>query len=356
MKRTAKTAILSTLFALAFAAPASAHHVNASTSSADCTKVIAQYESFSDGDKPVSEKITVDGTVVYNKGGYTWSGANSAHTISYPSALATGDHTVVFTASWQTQGQNNNTFTKSVSCGNPPASSSHVNASASSADCTTLTVKYESFSDGDKPISEKITLDGTVVYNKGGYTWSGANNAHTFNYPPGLSPGDHTVVFTASWQTQSDNANGFTVRVHCESPPPPPAPSYGCDGKMVDRNHPAAKCPGPAVSVSIPAPAPKPAPVKTVCVPRGTLVLYTRHSKILAERVYVNGRIVASSHPNANSHRDRFALSAETGPTYTMRIIARLRSDRTGRVFRWAKTVKVQRCGVAPARARHIDP
>jgi hypothetical protein len=253
-----------------------------------------------------------------------------------------------------------------------PASAHHVDAAASSADCTKVTAKYVGFTADDKPVSEKITVDGTVVYNQGGYTWSGANNTHTIRYPSELAPGDHTVVFTATWSTQGSNTRGFTVRVHCEAPPPPPV-KYGCDGKMVDENHPPATCPGPTVGygcdgkmvdethpaatcpgATTSSPAPTPSPT-IVCRSEGRLVLYTRHSKILAQRLYVNGKMVASNHPNANSHVTKFALPS-TGDHYSLRIVARLRSARTGRKFRWTKTVNVKRCGVTVARTLHIDP
>jgi hypothetical protein len=356
MKKTAKTIVLATLFALALAAPASAHHVDATASSADCTKVTAKYVGFADNDKPVSEKITIDGSPVYTKSGYTWSGSDNSHSISYPNALTSGDHTIVFTATWSTQGSNNGTFTQQVSCGTPPPSSTaKVNATASSADCSKAAAKYESFADGDKPVTEKITVDGTNVYTKSGYTWSGSSNTHSINYPKALTPGNHTVVFTATWSTQGSNNGAFTVHVYCQAPPAPPV-NYGCDGKMVDNNHPAAVCPGPTVTV------PGPATTTTVVAPQGiicrseaTLVLYTRHSKILAQRLYVNGKMVAANHPNANSHVTKFDLPS-VGDSYVLRIVARLRSARTGRKFRWSKTVKVQRCGVAPARKLHIDP
>jgi hypothetical protein len=356
MKKTAKTVILTTVFALAFAAPASAHHVDASASSADCSKVTAKYVGFNDSDKPVSEKVTIDGTTVYNKGGYTWSGSDNSHAISYPNALTSGDHTIVFTATWSTQGSNNGTFTKQVSCGTPPPppSTAKVNAAASTADCTKVTAKYESFADGDKPVAEKITVDGTTVYTKSSYTFSGSSNTHSISYPKALTPGNHTVVFTATWSTQGNNG-AFTIRVYCQAPPPP-AVNYGCDGKMVDSQHPAATCPGTTVTV------PGPATTTTVVAPQGiicrseaTLVLYTKHSKILAQRLYVNGKLVASNHPNANSHVTKFDLPS-AGDSYQLRIVARLRSARTGRKFRWSKTVQVQRCGVAPARKLHIDP
>jgi hypothetical protein len=357
MKKTAKTLILSIVFALAIAAPASAHHVDAAASSADCTKVIAKYIGFTDSDKPVNEKITIDGTTVYTKSGYTWSGSDNSHSINYPNALTSGDHTIVFTATWSTQGSNNGTFSKQVSCGSPPPppSTGKVNASMSSADCTKVTAKYESFDDDDKPVNEKITVDGTTVYTKNGYTWSGTSNAHVVSYSSALKPGNHTVVFTATWSTQGSNNGAFTVKVYCQAPPPPPV-NYGCDGKMVDSGHPAAVCPGPTVTVPGPATATTVvAPQGIICRSEGRLVLYTKHSKILAQRLYVNGKLVASNHPNANSHVTRFDVP-DVGDSYSLRIVARLRSQRNGRKFRWTKTVKVQRCGVAPARTLHIDP
>jgi hypothetical protein len=350
MKKTAKTLILSTAFVLALAAPASAHHVDAAASSADCTKVTAKYVGFTDDDKPVSEKVTVDGTTVYTKSSYTWSGSSNTHVINYPSALKPGSHTVVFTATWGTQGSNNGTFTKQVSCESP----SKVNTSASSANCEKVTVRYESFGDGDKPVSEKVTVDGSTVYTKNSYTWSGSSNTHAISYPVELSPGDHTVVFTATWSTQGSNPSSFTVRVHCEAPPPPPV-NYGCDGKMVDAGHPAATCPGPTVNVPVAVPTPTVAPQGIICRSEGRLVLYTRHSLILAQRLYVNGKMVASNHPNANSRVTKFDVP-DVGDYYSLRIVARLRSQRTGRKFRWVKTVKVKRCGVAVARTLHIDP
>jgi hypothetical protein len=60
--------------------------------------------------------------------------------INYPGGtLKPGNHTVVFTATWGTQGSNNGTFTKQVNCQSP----SKVNTSASSANCEKVTVKYE---------------------------------------------------------------------------------------------------------------------------------------------------------------------------------------------------------------------
>ena len=349
--KTAKTILLTAVFALALAAPASAHHVDAAASSADCTKVTAKYVGFNDDDKPVSEKVTVDGTTVYTKSSYTWSGTSNTHVINYPSALKPGNHTVVFTATWGTQGSNNGTFTKQVSCASP----SKVNTAASSANCEKVTVKYENFGDGDKPVAEKVTVDGTTVYTKSGHTWSGTSNTHVISFPKELSPGDHTVVFTATWSTQGSNPSSFTVRVHCEAPPAPPV-NYGCDGKVVDAQHPAATCTSPPVQVSVPAPVPTATPVAQVCLSKGTLVLYTKRSTILRQRAYVNGKLVADSRPYANSHRQRYALPANVGPEYSLRIVAKLRNQKSGRVFRWVKTVKVKRCGVAPARARHIDP
>jgi hypothetical protein len=216
MKTLAKTILLSTVFALALAAPASAHHVDAAASSADCTKVTAKYVGFNDNDKPVSEKITVDGTTVYTKSGYTWSGSDNSHAISYPSALSAGNHTIVFTATWSTQSSNNATFTKQVSC--EGSSTGKVNSSTSAADCTKVTARYESFDDDDKPVSEKITVDGTTVYTKSGYTWSGSSNTHAISYPSTLKPGNHTVVFTATWATQGNNNGSFTKQVTCVSP------------------------------------------------------------------------------------------------------------------------------------------
>jgi hypothetical protein len=126
---------------------------------------------------------------------------------------------------------------------------------------------------------------------------------------------------------------------------------------MIDETHPAATCPGARVDVPVvqPVAVPTVAPQGTICRSEGRLVLYTRHSEILAERLYVNGKLVASNHPRANSHITKFAVPA-TGSHYSLRIVARLKSSRTGRVFRWTKTVKVERCGVAPRRTLHIDP
>jgi hypothetical protein len=201
-----------------------------------------------------------------------------------------------------------------------------------------------------------VTVDGTTVHSKS-HTWNGSSNTHVISYPKELSPGDHTVVFTATWSTQGSNPSSFTVRVHCEAPPAPPV-HYGCDGKVVDAQHPAATCtpPAPPVQVSIPATPPAAKPVREVCLSKGTLVLYTKRSTILRQRAYVNGKLVADSRPNANSHRQRFALPANIGPEYKLRIVAKLRNQKYGHVFSWTKTVKVKRCGIAPARARHIDP
>jgi hypothetical protein len=428
MKRIARTIILTTVFALALAAPASAEQVDAAASSADCTKVTAKYKGFASTDKPVAEKITVDGTVVYNKSGFTWSGSDythviyyptpllpgshtvvftatwatstgsttsftrqvscpglakvntststvdcskvgvryesflaadlpiaekivvdgatvynksgfsflgssTTHEISYPTALTPGTHTVVFTASWLTQLTNPNTFTRQITC----AGTSKVDLAASTADCAEVSVRYESFLPVELPITETIAVDGTTVYDKSGFSFLGSSTTHEISYPTALTPGSHTVVFTASWLTQGTNPSTFTVHAYCAPPPI----SFGCDGEVVDVDHPAAICPSEVVPVPVPMVSPK----EIVCQMEGKVVLFSKRSKILTERVYVDGRLVAVDRANAYSNVTKFALPG-TGEHYSLKIVARLK-NRAGRRHRWSKTVDVQRCGDA---------
>src|SRR5688500_7668096 len=174
MKEITGTIILATVFALALAAPASAEQVDAAASSANCSRVTVKYKGFASSDKPVSERITVDGTVVYSRSAFTWIGSDYSRVIYYPKALSPGNHTVVFSATWATQGDANGTFTRQVSC----ASTAKVNTSDSTADCAGVTVKYESFDPTELPVTEKITVDGTQIYNKTGFSWIGSIATH----------------------------------------------------------------------------------------------------------------------------------------------------------------------------------
>lgn len=89
------------LASLILAAPASAHHVEQSKSSADCQGAKLALEDFSTRDGAVNWTAKVDGSTVVSGTEPAFTG-DKVITITFPAPLSAGDHVVRLDARWTT--------------------------------------------------------------------------------------------------------------------------------------------------------------------------------------------------------------------------------------------------------------
>jgi uncharacterized repeat protein (TIGR01451 family) len=112
----------------------------------------------------------------------------------------------------------------------PSVASAHrVNAAESSASCVlvgdtptvTLTVKFESFADSNKPVSGTISLDGAVVKtfsDAGAITWTGSDFSLVYSHA--TTAGPHVVRGDFFWPGKTAKSNGSVEKtVDCPAAP-----------------------------------------------------------------------------------------------------------------------------------------
>ena len=290
-------------------------HVDATASSADCSKVTAKYVGFGDGDKPVRRRRSPSTGPSSTRRAATPGAAPTTPRDQYPSALKPGNHTVVFTGDVVHPGQQQRHLYEAGLVREPV----QVDAAASSADCAKVGVRYESFGDRTSRSREDRGRRDGQSHNKSGYTWSGANkharrSATRTRRRPGTSHGDafSRDLVDAGLNTRASRY-GSTA----------PAPAHTAGQLRLRRQDGRRRPPGRGLPRRDRHRTRSRRPLGSgSCLSEAKLVFYTRHSRILAQRLYVTERWSPPA-TRTRTARSQVALPS-AGDHYKLRIVARL--------------------------------